>query len=190
MNIDINNKVFEIFPVLETERFTLRSFSMADAGDFFYMRSNEKVMEFIDSARHKTQKDSEEMIEKIFKMFEEKTGINWIIEDKHSKAVAGYCLIFKLDRINCRAEIGYALKPEYWGKGIAKETIEKLAEFGFREMKLHSIEANINPNNINSRKVLEKAGFKKEAHFRENYFYNGKFLDSEIYCIIESDIKY
>ena len=189
MDNDINDKVFNEFPVLQTERFNLRSFTKDDTADFFFMRSSEEVMQFIDIARHKTAEDTEKMIDKIFQMFKEKTGINWIIEDKISKAVAGYCLLFKIDRTNCRAEIGYALKPEFWGKGIAKEVIDKMSEFGFNEMNLHSIEANINPNNINSRKVLVKAGFKKEANFRENYFYNGRFLDSEIYCMIESDFK-
>lgn len=54
-------------------------------------------------------------------------------------------------------------------------------------MKFHRIEANMNPNNILSIKLLEKLGFKKEAYFRENFFYNGKFLDSVIYSMIESD---
>jgi len=189
MNFDINNKVFDTFPGLITERFKLRSFTKEDRDDFFFMRSSEDVMQFIDIARHKTPEDSDIMIEKIFGMYSDKEGINWVIEDKNTGAFVGYCLIFKLDRINCRAELGYALKPEYWGKGIAIEVIKKLLEFGFKEMRLHSIEANINTGNSRSRKVLERSGFKKEAHFRENYFYNGKFLDSEIYCIIESDFK-
>jgi ribosomal-protein-alanine N-acetyltransferase len=49
---------------------------------------------------------------------------------------------------------------------------------------LHSIEANINPDNLASANLLEKNGFKKEAHFRENFYYNGKFLDSLIYSLV------
>lgn len=189
MNYEINDKVFETFPVLETERLTLRNFTKEDAADYFFMRSNEQVMQFIDIERQKSVEDTEKMIERIIQMFSDKSAINWIIEDKNSKAFLGYCLLFKFELINSRAEIGYALKPEYWGKQIAKEAIEKLIEFGFGEMNLHSICANINPGNISSRKVLEKCGFKKEAYFRENYFYNGIFLDSEIYCLLKSDLK-
>ena len=70
MNCEINDKVFDSFPVLKTERFNLRSFTKDDTADFFFMRSNEEVMKFIDIARHKTTEDTEKMIEKIFQMFE------------------------------------------------------------------------------------------------------------------------
>jgi ribosomal-protein-alanine N-acetyltransferase len=54
-------------------------------------------------------------------------------------------------------------------------------------MNLHSIEANINPENIASRKLLEKTGFVREAYFKENYFFNGKFIDSEIYSLLNKN---
>jgi ribosomal-protein-alanine N-acetyltransferase len=68
------------------------------------------------------------------------------------------------------------------------ETINCMARFGFKEMKLHSVEANVNPLNERSKKVLERIGFKKEAHFRENYLFNGEFLDSIIYSLLEKDL--
>ncbi len=90
-------------------------------------------------------------------------------------------------RNNVRAEIGYAMKPEYWGKGYIQEALIKVIYFGFNEFCLHSIEANVNPDNASSIKLLEKCGFKKEAYFKEDYFYNGKFLDSVIYSLLETD---
>ena len=69
------------------------------------------------------------------------------------------------------------------------EAMTKLIGFGFKELHLHSIEANINTNNRNSEKLLLKFGFKKEAYFRENYLFEGEFLDSIIYSLLESDIK-
>ena len=70
------------------------------------------------------------------------------------------------------------------------EAAKKTIDFGFREMGLHSIEANINPNNLRSTKMLEKCGFVKEAHFRENYYYDGKFLDSVIYSLLNNPLKH
>ena len=66
------------------------------------------------------------------------------------------------------------------------EAIEKVIQFGFNNMKLHSIEANINPDNLASAQLLKKFKFVKEAYFKENYFFNGKFLDSEIYSLLHS----
>jgi ribosomal-protein-alanine N-acetyltransferase len=56
-------------------------------------------------------------------------------------------------------------------------------------MKLHSIEAHVNPNNIASIKLLEKNGFIREAYFKEDYFYDGKFLDTAVYSLLTSEHK-
>jgi ribosomal-protein-alanine N-acetyltransferase len=63
-----------------------------------------------------------------------------------------------------------------------------MVRFGFKEMNLHSIEANVNPLNERSQKVLERVGFKREAYFRENYLFDGKFLDSVIFSLLEKDL--
>ena len=101
----------------------------------------------------------------------------------------GYFGYWRLIRKHCRGEIGYALHPKVWGNGYMKETLDCLIPFGFNEMNLHSIEANLNPNNGNSERLLQRFGFKKEAYFRENYLFNGKFNDSVIYSLLESDLK-
>jgi ribosomal-protein-alanine N-acetyltransferase len=69
------------------------------------------------------------------------------------------------------------------------EAMNLLIKYGFDTIKLHSIEANINPNNTNSRNVLIKNKFKKEAYYRENYYFNGQYLDSEIYSLLASDLE-
>jgi ribosomal-protein-alanine N-acetyltransferase len=57
-------------------------------------------------------------------------------------------------------------------------------EYGFGTMKLHSLEANVNPDNKASIKLLERNNFIKEAHFKENYFYDERYLDSAIYSLL------
>ena len=78
------------------------------------------------------------------------------------------------------------LLPSEWKKGYMNEAIKRVIDFGFHSMKLHSIEANINPNNIASAQLLKKYHFIKEAYFKEDYYFNGKFLDSEIYSLLNS----
>ena len=85
---------------------------------------------------------------------------------------------------NHRAEIGYMLSPQYWKKGYVSEALKKTIEFGFEEVNFHTIQANINPGNDASRKILLQHGFVKEAYFKEDYYFNGKFLDSEIYGLL------
>ena len=86
-----------------------------------------------------------------------------------------------------RAEVGYMLNTGNHQQGIMFEAIQKVIEFGFTNMKLHSIEANINPENIASKKLLEKTGFVREAYFKENYYFNGRFNDTEIYSLLNKE---
>ena len=189
MNFKINDDVFNIFPKLETERLLLMEFVKSDAEELFKMRSDERVQKYLDRDLHKTVEESELMIDGMIKTFNNKEGINWIIRKKDSLNVIGYIGYWRMIRNNVRAEIGYAMKPEYWGKGYMQEALTKVIDFGFNEFCLHSIEANVNPDNAKSVKLLEKFGFKREAYFKEDYFYNGKFLDSAIYSLVETDYE-
>jgi ribosomal-protein-alanine N-acetyltransferase len=69
------------------------------------------------------------------------------------------------------------------------ETLITLLQFGFGKLNLHSIEANINPNNNKSKKLLLNIGFRKEALFIENYFHNNKYMNSEVYSLLESNFN-
>jgi ribosomal-protein-alanine N-acetyltransferase len=90
---------------------------------------------------------------------------------------------YRLYPENFRAELGYMLLPEYHSQGIMQEALLGMVKYGFEKMKLHTIEAVIDPRNMASKKVLEKTGFVKEAHFKENIFFEGKFLDSVHYTL-------
>lgn len=184
---EINDSVFESFPVLKTEKLTLREFRNSDAEMLFRIRSNEKVMLHMDTDYHKSVEDALIFIKLINDNYKEKSGINWAIELTGRGEMIGYVCFHRLDRTNCRAEIGYALHPDYWRKGYTAEAIRKVVRFGFEEMDIHGIEANVNPKNEASKSLLKKLGFKMEAYFRENYLRKGVFLDSEIYCMICTD---
>ncbi|MNX87160.1 ribosomal-protein-L7/L12-serine acetyltransferase [compost metagenome] len=91
---------------------------------------------------------------------------------------------WRTDLANHRAEIGYMLHPDYWRQGILSEGLVAAIDFGFNTVGFHSIFANINPGNDASRQLLLKHNFIKEAYFREDYYFEGKFLDSEIYGLL------
>ena len=189
MNTKIINSAFNVFPILETERLILRDFSYCDTRDLFIIRSDQRVMEFMDSPVHQSLSDSEEMIDLMFESFQNKTGINWAIENKFNGRMIGYVGFWRIITEHVRAEIGYALKPPVWGKGYMKEAIMAALYFGFEQLGLHSVEANVNPKNLASVRLLKSLGFKKEGHFRENYYFDGQFFDSEIYSLLESDFQ-
>ena len=185
----INEVHLKEFPNLKSKRLLLRKLTVEDAGEVQRIRSDEKVMTYMDSNKHLTVAYSENFISEGLKIYEQKNGLFWALIEKSSGRFIGDFAYWKIDSKNSRAEIGYTLNPEYWGKGLMKEAMIEIINFGFEQLGLHSIEANINPKNQNSRGILEKVGFKKEAYFRENYFFNGAYLDSEIYCLLKRDFQ-
>jgi ribosomal-protein-alanine N-acetyltransferase len=188
MIIEINKSIFKTFPEFESDRLLFRKILLSDAKDILLIRSDDDVMRFMDVPRHYSIRDAEKLIHSVEESYSNENGINWAIVEKHSNSFVGYFGFFRLIPEHCRAEIGYTLKPEYWGKGYMFETISRMVSFGFKNMRLHSIEANVNPKNERSKKVLEKIGFRKEAYFRENYLFDNKFLDSIIYSLLEKDL--
>lgn len=175
---------FEPFPNLETERLFLRRVANTDVKEILELRSNAETMEHIPRPLLKTEEDALEHIAMIDAKIENQEGINWAITLKGSPKLIGIIGHYRISPENYRAEVGYMLLPQFHGKGIIPEAIKEVVKYGFKEMKLHSIEAIIDPDNLASEKVLQKSGFIKEAHLKENTFYEGRFLDTVIYSLL------
>jgi len=170
------------FPVIKTERLLLRRVTANDAETILALRSNDEVMKYIPRPYLKTKEDALELIAMFDDKIENGIGINWGITFLNEpERIIGIIGHYRMKPEHYRAEVGYMLFPEYNGKGIVSEALQKIVEYGFKDMKLHSIEAILDPENKASEKVLLKNGFVKEAHFIENEFYEGRFLDTMIY---------
>ncbi|MFD0940496.1 GNAT family N-acetyltransferase [Pedobacter boryungensis] len=176
---------FTSFPTLQTDRLILREHALTDANTLFEMRNNDDVMRYIHRERQKTVQEIETFITTFNNGFKQGQHLAWVIALKENPAqMIGSIGYWRTDLPNYRAEIGYMLQPDYWRKGIISEALVKTIAFGFNEIKLHSIQANISPANQASREILLKHGFKKEAYFKEDHYFNGEFLDSEIYSLL------
>lgn len=177
---------FTPFPNLETERLYLRRIANEDVNEIFALRSDKETMKYVPRPLAKTLEDAMEHISLIDSKIETNEGINWAITLKNNPKLIGIIGHYRIKPEHYRAEIGYMLLPEYHGKSIITEAIKEVVKYGFKVMKLHSIEAIIDPENLASEKVLQKNGFIKEAHLKENEFYEGRFLDTVIYSILDN----
>lgn len=187
MKIEIDKNIFKTFPELKSERLLYRKILLKDSKDLYLIRSNDDVMRFMDSYTIGSISETEKLIRSVWEAYKNGSGISWGIIEKCSNSFIGYFGFWRIIPEHCRAEIGFALHPKYWGNGYMTETLNTLIKYGFNKIKLHSIEANVNPENKNSIKLLEKTGFKKEAYFRENLLFNNRFIDSIIYSLLEKD---
>lgn len=178
---------FTPFRNLETERLLLRRVVIEDVNEIFALRSDQKVMKYIPRPLVKTAEDALAHIALIDEKIDSNEGINWAITLKGHPKLIGIIGHYRIKPEHFRAEIGYMLLPEYQGKGIISEAIKEVVKYGFEVMKLHSIEAVIDPQNFASEKVLQKNGFVKEAHLKENEYFEGRFLDTVIYSILNQN---
>lgn len=110
---------------------------------------------------------------------EKKLGFYFIVQ--LGKTQIGILDIYKIDKQDRRAGIGYGIGEEHWGKGHATKAVKLGTEFMKKKLKLHSAEASVDPKNAPSRKVLEKNGFKLVGIAKDYYFEDGKYLDRAIY---------
>lgn len=181
---------FTPFPQLETKRLLLRKMQPADAKALFFLRSDETVMQYIDKERAATINEASIFIQNILSWINTNQSINWAITVKENPdQLIGSIGYWRILKEHYRAEIGYMLHPDYWKKGLMKEAIQAVLDYGFQEMNLHSVEAHINPANNGSAAILESTGFVREAYFKEDYFFRGKFLDTAIYSRLNQEGK-
>jgi ribosomal-protein-alanine N-acetyltransferase len=172
---------FSSFPGLTTERLELRRITEADTDEVFWLRSDSGVMAYIDRPLAQTPEDALKFIRVINDLLASNDGITWGMALKGNPQLIGTIGLWRIIKEHHRAEIGYLLHPNQQRKGIMHEAMAAVLDYGFSVIRLHSVEANVNPENEASCRLLEKNGFVREAYFKENHFYNGVFKDSFIY---------
>ncbi len=85
------------------------------------------------------------------------------------------------------ADMGYCLRRDAWGKGLATEAAAGLIGFGFEQLRVHRIWATCDTRNVRSARVLEKAGMELEGTMRDDTWLRGQWRSSRLYSILESE---
>lgn len=169
-------------------RVRLRRFDEGDVPHLFALYSNEEVTRFLARPRMKEIGEAHEMWGRIEAANADGSSLQLAIERKSDGAFLGACLLFNIVTARAaRAEIGYSLAPEHWRQGYLAEALPALIDHGFEAMRLNRIEADIDPENTASARVLGKLGFRREGLLRERWIVRGEPSDSEIYGLLRND---
>jgi ribosomal-protein-alanine N-acetyltransferase len=186
----LNTTIFNKFPVLKTDRLTLREIRVSDAPEIYKMRASGRVNQFIARPNMEKLEDSVVLAEKTIQAYQNQQAIGWAGILRDSNEIIGTCGFNMIDFYNLRAEIGGELSVDYWGKNVALEAVEAIIRFGFETMNLHTIEAKVSPGNRGAIFLMEKIGFKKEAHYVDRIYFNGSFSDMAVYTLIHGNEQY
>ncbi|MGV3547250.1 MAG: GNAT family N-acetyltransferase [Pedobacter sp.] len=176
------NLNFTPFPEVRTKRLLLRQVLPTDAIAVMKIRGNEEAMRYIPRPRAKTKEDALAVVEMLTNGINEGKSINWAISNIENPSeiygIMGYVNFYpELGK----AEIGYMLHPDYWGKGYVPEAILEVEKFGFEQINLQSIEAKIDPRNDNSRKILQRNNYQFDRLVQKEMTFQEEELDSEYY---------
>ena len=171
---------------MQTKRYVLREIEDSDIANIHKGLSNPEITKFYD-VHFDTLEDTKEQMQWYASLQKNGTGIWFGIYDKHSNEFYGAAGFNNLDTTHQKAEIGMWLLKDYWGKGILREVMPVLFDFGFNTLGLNRIEGFVVSNNFKCKNALEKIQFTFEGRMRESEIKDGKKISIDIYSILKSE---
>ena len=171
---------------METNRFILKEIEASDIKNIHKGLSNPAITKYYD-VHFPTLEATQEQMDWYASLVKEETGIWWSIVDKETNQFCGAGGFNGREKEHQKAEIGFWLLEEFWGKGIMKEVMPKLFEYGFTTLALNRIEGYVVSDNIKCRNALSKINFTHEGTMRACEIKEDKPIDVAIYSILKHE---
>jgi RimJ/RimL family protein N-acetyltransferase len=168
-------------PTLTGSRVRLRSLRAGDADALFALQSDPRVMRYWS---HPPWTERAQAVERIAQLERDRATsefYSWAATLDGGDTLAGTGALFAISRPHARGEIGYSLCADRWGKGYAREIVQLIISFAFETLGLERLEADIDPRNVASCRLVERAGFAREGLLRARWRVAGEITDSAIY---------
>ncbi len=172
---------------LNTQRLRLRPYTPSDAEALFAIYSDVRVMRYWSYPPWSSIDQANEMIAKDATTLAAGEHLRLGVETVDDARLVGHCSLFNLNAQCRRAEIGYGLAFDAWGHGYMHEALTAVLNYGFSELALNRVEADIDPRNAASAKALERLGFLNEGLLRERWVVDGEVSDSGLYGLLRRD---
>ncbi|MDR2221781.1 MAG: GNAT family N-acetyltransferase [Flavobacteriaceae bacterium] len=175
-----------IFDSIETMHFRLRLLEAEAYQEFLKIATDEEVLHYIGIPIDEVSKEKAKGMYG-FRTYN-KSYLMFLIIDKQTEKIIGYCGYHTWYVEHDRAEIGYGLYEENWkGRGVMSEVLHAVLTYGFSVMNLRRVEAFISPENIASLHTVQKFGFTREGQMRNHYVKEGQVEDSVIYSLLKEE---
>ncbi len=171
---------------IESPRLTLRPVLASDLADLLEVNGDPQVTRFLPYPAWQSLEDGGAWLSRMEALGASGTGRQLVLVAKPDSRVIGTLLLFRFDEASSRLELGYALARNHWGQGFMKEAVEAACSHAFGELNIRRIEAEVNPANAASCRLLLNAGFALEGNLRQRWVVKGVTYDTCIYgCLAE-----
>jgi len=174
---------------IQCNQIYLRQINKTDVQAIFKIYSDNKVTKYLDDPAMERLVHAEYFIDKVMLGYLNGHLLEWAIVEKNKNSLIGTIHYKEWDYKHGHAEIGFALSREWWGKGIMKELLSPFLQFGFNELKLNRIQANIHTSNKTCTKLFENFGFKIEGILRERFCLNNTPQDVMVVSLLKNESK-
>ncbi len=174
---------------LETPRLRLRRATPADLLALMAVNGDERVTCHLPCASWKTLDDAQAWFERMRLLQAGGGALQFVLLRREDELPVGTALLFRADEGSRRAEIGYVLAREHWGRGLMHEALQALLQWAFGTVRLHRVEAEVNPANEASWRLLERLGFQREGLLRQRWWGADGPHDVAAYGLLAPDFE-
>lgn len=176
-----------MLPTLETTRLRLRWLTAADVPSLYEVFGDPEVCRYWSRPHLTDIVEAIALLKEIEQGYASRTLSQWGIATLDGDRVVGTCTLTSFSLEHRRAEIGFALGRPHWGHGYATEALHALLTHAFESLDLHRLEADVDPRNARSIRLLEHLGFRHEGLQRQRYLINGEAQDALLYGLLASE---
>jgi ribosomal-protein-alanine N-acetyltransferase len=174
-------------PRLSAGRLLLRPLQPGDADALFAIFSDAETMRYWSSAPWTSPTQAAALITSAQLGHADGSALRFGLEIVASGQLIGTCTLYSFSSSNRRCETGYILGRAHWGHGYMAEAMPALLAHAFGALDLNRVEADIDPRNEASARLLERLHFKKEGFMRERWIVNGEICDTDYYGLLRAD---
>jgi [ribosomal protein S5]-alanine N-acetyltransferase len=172
---------------IESERLLVRLVAESDLPALLEVNSNEEVTTLLPYATWRSMTDAKAWLRRMEGIQATGLALQFVVVLKSTGMAIGTCLLFRFEEGSARAELGYVLGRAHWGQGFMQEALEALLGCAFGTMGLRRIEAEVDPRNRSSARLLQRLGFTKEGLLRERWVSKGETKDVEMYGLLRNE---
>ncbi|XHS79123.1 GNAT family N-acetyltransferase [Burkholderiaceae bacterium UC74_6] len=174
---------FEHLP-LQTERLLLRPLVPEDTQALFGIFSDPLVVRWGSSPAWTEMSQADEFVQRAADAQAAGTSLRLALVRREDDRLIGQCTLYAVSDQNRRAEMGYTMASDSWGRGYMNEALHALIDYGFETLDMIRIEADIDPRNLASARTLERLGFAYEGLMPDRWIVAGVVSDTGWYGLL------
>jgi RimJ/RimL family protein N-acetyltransferase len=172
---------------ISTPRLILRTIDGSDLPALMEVNGDARVTRFLPYPTWQSMEDARAWHQRMAGIQESGSALQLVVARKDSGLAIGTCLLFRYEEKSGRAELGYVLGRAHWGQGFMHEALTALIDHVFGKIGLRRLEAEIDPRNQASARVLRRLGFEQEGLLRERWLDKGAASDSALFGLLRRD---